>query len=49
MYTTDIDELFKNNAIIMDRFGESRYATSVLGVAHLPGQFLVMLEATAAD
>ena len=49
MYATDIDELFKNNAIIMDRFGESRYATSVLGVAHLPGQFLVMLEATAAD
>jgi enamine deaminase RidA (YjgF/YER057c/UK114 family) len=48
MYTTDVDELFKNNAIIMERFGESRYATSVLGVAQLPAQFLVMLEATAA-
>jgi enamine deaminase RidA (YjgF/YER057c/UK114 family) len=49
MYTTDVDELFKNNAVIMERFGESRYATSVLGVAQLPAQFLVMLEATAAD
>jgi enamine deaminase RidA (YjgF/YER057c/UK114 family) len=49
MYTTDIDELFKNNAVITERFGESRYATSVLGVARLPGQFLVMLEATAVD
>jgi enamine deaminase RidA (YjgF/YER057c/UK114 family) len=49
MYTTDVDELFKNNAAIMERFGESRYATSVLGVAQLPAQFLVMLEATAAD
>jgi enamine deaminase RidA (YjgF/YER057c/UK114 family) len=47
MYTTDVDELFKNNAVIMDRFGDSRYATSVLGVAQLPAQFLVMLEATA--
>ncbi len=49
MYTTDVDELFKNNAVIMDRFGDSRYATSVLGVAQLPAQFLVMLEATAVD
>jgi enamine deaminase RidA (YjgF/YER057c/UK114 family) len=49
MYTTDVDELFKNNAVIVDRFGDSRYATSVLGVAELPAQFLVMLEATAAD
>src|SRR3954470_4681013 len=49
MYTTDIDELFKNNAVIMERFEGSRYATSVLGVAQLPAQFLVMLEATAVS
>ncbi len=49
MYTTDVDELFKNNAVIMERFGGLRYATSVLGVAQLPAQFLVMLEATAVD
>jgi len=49
MYTTDIDELFDNNAVITDRFGDSRYATTVLGVARLPAQFLVMLEATAVD
>jgi enamine deaminase RidA (YjgF/YER057c/UK114 family) len=49
MYTTDVDELFKNNAMIMDRFESSRYATSVLGVAQLPAKLLVMLEATAVD
>ena len=26
-----------------------RYATTLLGVSHLPAQFLVMLEATAVD
>ena len=49
MYTTDVDELFKNNGTIMGRFEDSRYATSVLGVAQLPAGFLVMLEATAVD
>lgn len=50
MYTTDVGELFKNNAIITGRFGDSRFATSVLGVAQLPGpELLVMLEATAVD
>ena len=50
VYTTDIDELInKHFPRITDRFGNSRYATSVLGVAHLPAQFLVMLEATAVD
>jgi hypothetical protein len=34
---------------VNDRFGNSRYATSVLGVAHLPAELLVMLEATAVD
>jgi enamine deaminase RidA (YjgF/YER057c/UK114 family) len=46
-YTTDIDELFTLFPRINERFGDSRYATSVLGVAQLPAQLLVMLEATA--
>jgi enamine deaminase RidA (YjgF/YER057c/UK114 family) len=48
-YTTDVAELFKHFARVNDRFGKSRYATSVLGVAQLPAQLLVMLEATAID
>jgi enamine deaminase RidA (YjgF/YER057c/UK114 family) len=50
IYTTDVEELINHHfPRINDRFGNSRYATSVLGVTHLPAQFLVMLEATAAD
>jgi enamine deaminase RidA (YjgF/YER057c/UK114 family) len=50
IYTTDVDELINQHfPKINDRFGNSRYATSILGVTHLPAQFLVMLEATAAD
>jgi enamine deaminase RidA (YjgF/YER057c/UK114 family) len=49
VYTTDVDEAINHFPRINDRFGNSRYATSVLGVAHLPAQFLVMLEATAVD
>ena len=48
-YTTDVDELFKLFTRVSDRFGGSRFATTVLGVAHLPAQLLVMLEATAFD
>src|SRR4051812_1310467 len=49
-YTTDVDELIQTHfRRINDRFGSSRYATSILGVTHLPAQFLVMLEATAVD
>jgi enamine deaminase RidA (YjgF/YER057c/UK114 family) len=48
-YTTDVDELFKLFPSVTERFGDSRYATSVVGVAHLPAQLLVMLEATAVD
>jgi enamine deaminase RidA (YjgF/YER057c/UK114 family) len=48
-YTTDLDELFKHWAHVTDRFGSSRFATSLLGVTQLPAQLLVMLEATAAD
>jgi enamine deaminase RidA (YjgF/YER057c/UK114 family) len=49
VYATDLDEYFKHFARVNDRFGDSRYATSVLGVAQLPAQLLVMLEATAVD
>jgi enamine deaminase RidA (YjgF/YER057c/UK114 family) len=49
-YTTDVDELLKHVPRLADRFGDSRYATTVLGVAQLPApQLLVMLEATAVD
>jgi enamine deaminase RidA (YjgF/YER057c/UK114 family) len=49
-YTTNVDELLQHFGAINDRFGDSRYATTVLGVAQLPApQFVVMLEATAVD
>jgi enamine deaminase RidA (YjgF/YER057c/UK114 family) len=48
-FTTDVDELLKQFGTVNDRFGDNRYATSVLGVAQLPAQFLVMVEATAVD
>jgi enamine deaminase RidA (YjgF/YER057c/UK114 family) len=48
VYTTDVDALIGQHfQRINDRFGASRYATSIVGVDHLPAQFLVMLEATA--
>jgi enamine deaminase RidA (YjgF/YER057c/UK114 family) len=49
VYTIDVDEAIRHFPSINDRFGNSRYATSVLGVAQLPAQFRVMLEATAVD
>jgi enamine deaminase RidA (YjgF/YER057c/UK114 family) len=50
IYTTDVDELINEHfPRINDRFGSSRYATSILGVTQLPAQFRVMLEATAVD
>jgi len=48
-YTTDLDKLLEQFPTINDRFGSSRYATSLLGVAQLPARLLVMLEATAVD
>jgi enamine deaminase RidA (YjgF/YER057c/UK114 family) len=49
-YTTDIGGLFSHFQRVNDRFGNSRYATTVLGVAQLPApEFVVMLEATAVD
>jgi enamine deaminase RidA (YjgF/YER057c/UK114 family) len=49
VYSTDLDEYFKHFARVNERFGNSRYATTVLGVAQLPAQLRVMLEATAVD
>jgi enamine deaminase RidA (YjgF/YER057c/UK114 family) len=49
-YTTDVDELLKNFGRVNNRFGENRYATTVVGVAQLAApQLLVYLEATAVD
>jgi enamine deaminase RidA (YjgF/YER057c/UK114 family) len=49
-YATDLDELLKHWATLTDRFGETRFVTSLLGVTQLPApQLLVMLEATALD
>jgi enamine deaminase RidA (YjgF/YER057c/UK114 family) len=48
-YTTDVNELFKHSPRVTDRFGNSRDATNVLGVAQLPAQLLVRLEATAVN
>jgi enamine deaminase RidA (YjgF/YER057c/UK114 family) len=51
VYTTDIDEYLRHFGRLTDRFRSSdgRFATSLLGVAQLPAQLLVMLEATAVD
>jgi enamine deaminase RidA (YjgF/YER057c/UK114 family) len=49
-YATDLDELLKHWATLTDRFGDTRFVTSLLGVTQLPApQLLVMLEATALD
>ncbi len=49
-YATDLDELLKHWGRVKDRFGDSRFATSLLGVTQLPAPGLVvMLEATAMD
>ena len=52
VYTTDVDELFKNWALLPERFGSSgdRFVTSVLGVTRLASpQLLILVEATAVD
>src|SRR3954471_1558456 len=50
VYATDLDEYLKHFGHLNERFGDSRYATTLLGVTRLPApQLLVMLEATAVD
>lgn len=49
-YATDLDALLKHWGQVTDRFGDARFATSLLGVTQLPAPGLVvMLEATAMD
>ena len=50
VYTTDVDEYLKHFGRLAGRFGDTRYATTLLGVTRLPApELLVMLEATAMD
>jgi enamine deaminase RidA (YjgF/YER057c/UK114 family) len=50
VYATDLTEYLKHFGRLAERFGDSRYATSLLGVTQLPAPGLVvMLEATAVD
>lgn len=53
VYSTDVDALFQDFAILTKRFGDKgsdRFATTVLGVASLAGpDLMVALEATALD
>jgi enamine deaminase RidA (YjgF/YER057c/UK114 family) len=49
-YTTEVGEYIKHFTRLTDRFGEARFATSLLGVTQLPApQLLILLEATAVD
>ena len=50
VYATDVGSVFQHNDVLMERFKGTRYATTVLAVAHLAGpDLLVVLEATAMD
>jgi hypothetical protein len=50
VYTTDVDTLIGEQfAAINSRFAGNRYASTIVGVAHLPAQLHLMLEATAVD
>lgn len=50
-YTTDMDSLLEHFPAVNERFETTgvRFATTVVGVAHLFPQLLVALEATAMD
>jgi enamine deaminase RidA (YjgF/YER057c/UK114 family) len=49
-YTTDVGEYLKHFSRLTERFGTSRFATTLLGVTQLPApQLLILLEATAVD
>jgi enamine deaminase RidA (YjgF/YER057c/UK114 family) len=50
VHTTDMGGLLEQFPRITERFGDSRYATSLLGVTALPApDLVVLLEATAVD
>jgi enamine deaminase RidA (YjgF/YER057c/UK114 family) len=49
-YTTDVDAFLDHFAIVSDRLGTARFASTLLGVARLAGpDLLIELEATAVD
>lgn len=49
-YTTDVDALLAHFAIVSERLGGARYASTLLGVTRLAApELLIELEATAAD
>jgi enamine deaminase RidA (YjgF/YER057c/UK114 family) len=49
-YTTDVDAFLDHFAIVSDRLGTARFASTLLGVARLAGPDLfIELEATAVD
>jgi enamine deaminase RidA (YjgF/YER057c/UK114 family) len=49
-YTTDVDAFLEHFAIVSDRLGTARFASTLLGVARLAGpDLLIELEATAAE
>jgi enamine deaminase RidA (YjgF/YER057c/UK114 family) len=50
LYTTDVDALLAHFAIVTERLGRARFASTLLGVARLAApELLVEVEATAAD
>jgi enamine deaminase RidA (YjgF/YER057c/UK114 family) len=50
IYATDVGEYLQHHGRLMERFGESRFATSLVGVSQLAAPGLaVLLEATAID
>jgi enamine deaminase RidA (YjgF/YER057c/UK114 family) len=49
-YSTDVNALLQHFPLVTKRFGDKRFATTVLGVTALAGpELLVALEATAMD
>jgi len=50
VYTTDVDAFLEHVAIVSDRLGTARFASTLLGVVRLAfPELLVELEATAVD
>ena len=50
VYTTDVDAFLEHFALVTDRLGTARFASTLLGVTRLAfPELLVELEATAVD
>lgn len=49
-HTTDVDAFLAHVAIVLDRLGAARFASTLLGVVRLAGlDLLIELEAIAVD